>query len=142
MPTPVFYNFPLRGAEDNRGYLVAVEGGKEIPFDIKRVYYIFGTKPRVTRGEHAHKTLRQILIAVSGQCRLVLDDGKEKTEVWLSRPEQGLFVDRMVWREMTDFSSDCVLLVLADQQYDADDYIRNYKVFREMISDTQEEERK
>lgn len=127
--------FPIHGIEYNRGYLVALEGNKEIPFDIKRVYYIFGTKPGVTRGEHAHRSLRQVVIAVSGKCKITLDNGTMREEIWLSRPEQGLVIDTMVWRVMTDFSDDCVLLVLASEEYNPSDYIRDYDEFLTHVQD-------
>lgn len=120
-------NFEIKG--DDRGSLVSLEQNKNIPFDIKRVYYIFGTKEGVRRGFHAHKNLKQVLISVSGSCKILLDNGKEKTEVLLNKPEKGLLVESMIWREIVDFSSDCVLVVLADNFYDEDDYIRNYDDF-------------
>ena len=116
---------------DERGFLVALEANQEIPFDIKRVYYIFGTKEGVSRGFHAHKDLRQVAVCVSGKCRMVLDDGYKKKEVWLDSPVKGLVIDKMVWREMHDFSADCVLLVLASEHYDEEDYIRDYNQFLE-----------
>jgi len=114
---------------DNRGSLVALETSKEIPFNIKRVYYIFDTKVKVARGFHAHKALKQVAVCVSGSCRFVLDDGRKKEEVVLDSPNQGLFIEHMVWREMYDFSEDCVLLVLASEHYDEADYIRDYGGF-------------
>lgn len=98
---------------DDRGSLVALETGREIPFDVKRVYYIFGTNPGVARGFHAHKALRQVAVCVSGSCRFVLDNGKRKEEVMLASPNSGLLIEHMIWREMHDFSEDCVLMVLA-----------------------------
>jgi len=114
---------------DERGSLVALEMGKQIPFDVKRVYYIFGTKEGVARGFHAHKVLRQIAFCVSGSCRFVLDSGDKRGEVILDSPNQGLLIEHMVWREMYDFSEDCVLLVLASEHYDEADYIRDYDEF-------------
>jgi len=114
---------------DDRGSLVAIEGAKTIPFDIKRVYYLFGTKEGVARGFHAHKALKQIAVCVTGKCKMLLDNGTEKTEVWLDSSTKGLLIEDMVWHEMHDFSSDCVLLVLASEHYDEDDYIRDYQEF-------------
>lgn len=116
---------------DERGSLVAVEVGmdKAVPFDIKRVYYIYHTEKKVSRGYHAHKKLKQVAICVAGKCRMVLDDGKKREEVWLDSPTKGLVIEDMTWREMHDFSDDCVLLVLASEHYDETDYIRDYAEF-------------
>lgn len=114
---------------DERGALVALEANRQIPFDIKRVYYIYGTVQGVARGFHAHKALKQVAIAVRGSCRFVLDDGNDRVEVLLDNPAQGLLIESFMWREMHDFSADCVLMVLADQLYDESDYIRDYDYF-------------
>lgn len=118
---------------DDRGSLVALEDGKNIPFSIKRVYYLFKTKNGVRRGFHAHKQLKQLAIAVRGSCRFILDDGKERIEVLLDNPAQGLLIESFMWREMYDFSEDCVLMILADQLYDESDYIRDYDEFLEEV---------
>lgn len=118
--------FPILG--DERGSLISLEATKNIPFEIKRVYYIFGANDQ-PRGFHAHKELQQVIIAVAGKCRLVLDNGFKKEEVWLDSPNKGLVIQSNLWREMHDFSSDCVLLVLASEHYDESDYIRNYGKF-------------
>lgn len=114
---------------DSRGQLIALETLKDIPFEIKRVYYIYDTKSNVTRGLHAHKKLQQVLICVSGSCKILLDDGKEKSVVSLNSPTEGLFLSHNIWREMFDFSTDAVLLVLASEHYDESDYIRDYNEF-------------
>lgn len=116
---------------DGRGQLVALEGNKNIPFDIKRVYYMTGMKPGIPRGFHAHRELQQVAICVSGYCRFVLDDGRRREEVWLDSPAKGLLIGNMVWREMHDFSQDCVLMVLASEYYDEADYVRDYEQFLE-----------
>jgi dTDP-4-dehydrorhamnose 3,5-epimerase-like enzyme len=121
-------DFPSFG--DDRGGLVAVETNKQIPFDIKRVYYIHGTQAGVSRGFHAHKALRQVAVCIAGKCRILLDNGTEKQDVWLDSPKKGLLIEHMVWREIHDLSPDCVLLVLADKHYDETDYIRDYKEFK------------
>ena len=121
--------FPALG--DERGSLVALEGNKSIPFDIKRVYYISGTQPGVARGFHAHKALKQVAVCITGKCRMLLANGTEKAEVWLDSPTQGLLIEEMVWREMHDFTPNCVLLVLASEHYDESDYIRDYEDFLE-----------
>ncbi|MBM7454931.1 dTDP-4-dehydrorhamnose 3,5-epimerase-like enzyme [Oceanisphaera litoralis] len=114
---------------DHRGQLVALEGANSVPFDIKRVFYIFGTQPNVPRGNHSHHQTKQYLIAVNGSCKVTLDDGSENSTYDLNEPNKGLFQDAMVWGTMHDFSPDCVLLVLASEHYDEADYIRNYEDF-------------
>lgn len=117
---------------DNRGALVALEDLKNVPFEIRRVYYLYATQPGVRRGLHAHRELKQMLIAVRGSCRILLDDGQEKVNLLLDDPAQGLIIDSLIWREMYQFTEDCVLLVLASAHYDELDYIRDYTIFREM----------
>jgi dTDP-4-dehydrorhamnose 3,5-epimerase-like enzyme len=107
---------------------------RAVPFDIKRVYYIYHTEQGVSRGYHAHKQLKQVAICVAGKCRMVLDDGKTREEAWLDCPTKGLVIEDMVWREMHDFSKDCVLLVLATEHYDESDYIRDYSDFLRQAS--------
>ena len=124
-------NLPPLG--DERGSLVALEAGKSVPFEIKRVYYLFATKDGVSRGFHAHKKLQQMAVCVTGKCRMVLDDGHTREEAWLDSPTKGLLVNDLVWHEMHDFSSDCVMLVLASEHYDESDYLRNYAEFLEEI---------
>ena len=116
---------------DERGSLVAVEIGldKAVPFDIKRVYYIYHTAEGVSRGFHAHKKLKQVAICVSGSCRMVLDNGKTRESVEMNCATKGLLIESMTWREMHDFSDNCVLLVLASEHYEESDYIRNYDDF-------------
>jgi dTDP-4-dehydrorhamnose 3,5-epimerase-like enzyme len=123
--------FPPLG--DDRGSLVALETHKTVPFDVKRVYYIFGTKPGVSRGFHAHHALQQVAVCVTGKCRMVLDDGKQREEVWLDSPTKGLLIGDLIWREMHDFSPDCVLLVLASEFYNENDYIRSYDEFKQIV---------
>lgn len=120
---------PLQTYGDERGSLVALEETENIPFAIKRVYYMFDTKENVTRGYHAHRELKQVAIALKGSCKFILDDSKERKEVLLDNPAQGLLLDSVIWREITDFSKDCVLMVLADHHYDESDYIRDYNQF-------------
>jgi dTDP-4-dehydrorhamnose 3,5-epimerase-like enzyme len=124
--------FPPLG--DDRGSLVALEAHKTIPFDVKRVYYIFGTKLGVSRGFHAHRALRQVAVCVTGKCRMVLDDGHHREDVWLDSPTKGLLIGNLVWREMHDFSPDCVLLVLASEYYNEADYIRSYTEFKQIFT--------
>ncbi|MBQ8072539.1 MAG: FdtA/QdtA family cupin domain-containing protein [Clostridia bacterium] len=114
---------------DERGILISLEEERNIPFDIRRCYFMYNTQPGVRRGFHAHKTLRQVLVCVRGSCKILLDDGREKAVVPLDRPNKGLYLSSDIWREMFDFSDDAVLMVLADQLYDEADYIRNYADF-------------
>lgn len=124
---------PLQVHGDERGSLISLERGTNIPFDIRRIYYIFDTKNEVVRGYHAHKKLKQVAIALRGSCDFVLDDGRERIEITLNNPAQGLFISSCIWREMKNFSSDCVLAVLADLEYDESDYIRDYEQFKLMV---------
>lgn len=126
-----FYDLQVRG--DDRGSLTVVEGKKDIPFDIKRVYYIYDTKMDVRRGFHAHKTLEQIAVCMAGSCKFHLDDGRETAEVLLDSPAKGLYIGKMIWREMYDFSPNCVLMVLASEYYLENDYLRNYEDFMAAI---------
>lgn len=120
---------------DDRGSLISLEENKNIPFSISRIYYIFDTKADVSRGYHAHKKLQQVAVCVSGKCRIVLDDGKQQAEVWLDSPDKGIVINGMTWREMHNFSSDCVLLVIASEHYDESDYIRSYSKFKEVVDE-------
>ncbi len=126
------YTFQIHG--DDRGQLVALEEDKEIPFKVKRVYYMYDTGEGVRRGFHAHKCLEQILICIHGSCKILLDNGTEKETVVLDKPYEGLYVSNDMWREMFDFSSDAVLMVLASELYDEADYIRNYDDFLEYVN--------
>ena len=123
--------FDLLG--DDRGILISLEENKNIPFDIKRVYYIFGTEQGVARGFHAHKELVQIAICIKGSCSFLMDDGNEKETVILDTPAIGLVIDVMQWHEMHDFSEDCILMVLASDYYNEADYIRDYDEFKEVV---------
>lgn len=125
-------DFPSLG--DERGALVAIEGSSSVPFDIKRVYYIFGTDQGISRGFHAHKELNQVAVCIIGSCRMLLDNGTKKESVWLDSASKGVLIEEMVWHEMHNFSEDCVLLVLASDIYDESDYIRNYQAFIETVN--------
>lgn len=125
------YAFQQHG--DERGMLVALEEHKDIPFEIKRVYYMYDTKEGVRRGFHAHKNLEQILVCVSGSCKVLLDNGSERKVVSLETPYEGLYISNSMWREMYDFSEDAVLLVLASDYYKEEDYIRDYDEFKNLV---------
>jgi len=114
---------------DPRGNLSFIEGGQHIPFDIKRVYYLYDVPGGSDRGSHAHKNLHQFIVAMSGSFDVVLDDGKEKKRFHLNRSYYGLYVCPMMWRDLDNFSSGAVCMVLASAHYDAADYIRNYDEF-------------
>ena len=114
---------------DELGQLVALEEYKEVPFKIKRVYYMYDMSPGIVRGRHAHKNLQQILICIHGSCKILLDNGNEKKVVPLEKPYEGLYVANNMWHEMFEFSEGAVLMVLASELYDESDYIRNYEEF-------------
>ncbi|MCK5538988.1 MAG: WxcM-like domain-containing protein [Bacteroidales bacterium] len=125
------FDFDING-ECECGFLVSLEEFKNIPFEIKRVYYIYGTNPCLSRGAHAHKESNQILICVHGSCEIFLDDGEMQKKVLLDKPNKGLLQKSMIWGEMHHLTEDCVLMVLADDLYDTDDYIRDYEQFLEL----------
>lgn len=118
---------------DERGHLIALEEWKDIPFTIKRVYYMYDTKSGIHRGFHAHKSLQQILVCVHGSCKILLDNGTEKKIVYLEKPYEGLYIPSNIWREMYDFEHDAVLMVFASEIYDESDYIRDYDTFLSYI---------
>ena len=132
------YTFQRHG--DDRGMLVALEEMKDIPFNIKRVYYMYDTIEGVRRGFHAHKCLEQILVPIHGSCKIRLDNGHEKKVIPLERPYEGLYVSNAMWREMFDFSPDAVLMVLASELYDESDYIRDYDEFLAYVREQEQPE--
>lgn len=119
----------LKPFGDERGSLIALEAGKDLPFCPRRVYYIYDTKPGVPRGFHAHKSLEQVLICVNGACKVRVDDGAESQFFELNTPEKALYIGQNIWREMHDFSQGCVLMVLASEIYNPEEYIRDYSQF-------------
>lgn len=120
-----------RHHSDRKGNISVVENGKDVPFDVKRTYYLYDVPGGESRGGHAHKELRQLIIAASGSFNVTLDDGHVKRTFNLNRPYQGLYVMPGIWRTLDDFSSGAVCLVLASERYDENDYIRNYNEFLE-----------
>lgn len=118
----------IRRYTDSRGYLSVVENGIDIPFDIKRIYYLYMV-PEVARGAHAHKELQQLLIATSGSVEVIMDDGTNKKSFMLDRPWKGLYIPSGLWRDLENFSGGAVLLCLASEKYDASDYIRDYNEY-------------
>lgn len=126
--------FPQKG--DERGYLVIVEGMKDIPFEIKRIFYIYGSDSTVVRGQHANKKTEFILINVSGQSKVRVKDGRGKEEVFLlDRPHTGIYLPKLVWKDMYDFSPDSILLCLASENYDPEEYIRDYGAFVDYVDE-------
>lgn len=125
-------SLPVYGGGD--GYLVALEELSEIvPFPVQRVYYIYGVKETLRRGFHAHKKLKQLIVCVSGECYVMLDDGSTRETVHIASPSKGILIEKPLWREMFNFSQDCVLLVLASEHYTPDDYIWDYTEFRMFV---------
>ncbi len=118
----------IRKYTDNRGYLSVIEGGLDIPFEIRRIYYLY-LVPDTARGAHAHKKLQQLLIATSGSVDVIMDDGKDKKTFHLDKPWKGLLIPAGLWRDLENFSGGAVLMCLASEKYEADDYIRNYNDF-------------
>lgn len=114
---------------DERGKLVVIEGSRAIPFDIKRVFYIYDSDSTVVRGQHANRKSEFVLINVAGTSKVRITDGKEEFIVELNKPMMGVYIPRMIWKDMYDFSSDSVLLVLASTYYDGNEYIRDYKEY-------------
>ncbi len=119
----------LSQIKDSRGDLTFIEGGKHLPFNIARVYYLYNVPVDAERGGHAHKELEQVVFALSGSFRMKIDDGKTKSEHWLRDPRKGLYIKNMIWREMDSFSQGAVCMVLASHWYDEVDYYRNYNDF-------------
>lgn len=129
--------FPQRG--DERGHLVIVEGNKDIPFDIKRAFYIYGSDPTVVRGQHANRQSEFVLINVAGKSKVKVKDGEGNEAIYcLNRPHTGIYLPTMVWKDMYDFSEDSVLLVLASTHYDPNEYIRDYDDFVKEIKNIEE----
>ena len=125
--------FPQRG--DERGHLVIAEGMQDVPFEIKRVFYIYGSDSTVVRGQHANKRTEFVLINVSGSSKVKVKDGKGNEAIFcLDRPHTGIYIPTMVWKDMFDFSPNSVLLVLASEHYDANEYIRDYDEFVDLVA--------
>ena len=120
----------IRKYTDSRGYLSVIESDLDVPFEIKRVYYLYMV-PEAARGAHAHKQLQQLLVATSGSVEVIMDDGTTKKSFMLDRPWKGLYVPAGLWRDLENFSGGAVLMCLASEKYDASDYIRDYNEFLE-----------
>jgi hypothetical protein len=124
-----FREIQLPQIHDPRGDLTFVEGGNHIPFQIARVYYLYNVPVDSERGGHAHRDLEQVVFALSGSFRMTFDDGTTKSECWLRDPRKGVYISKMVWREMDAFSQGTVCMVLASHRYDEGDYFRRYDDF-------------
>ena len=120
---------------DERGKLVVIEGSESIPFEIKRVFYIYGSDSEVVRGQHANRESEFVLINVAGTSKVRITDGKEEIIVELNKPMMGVYIPKMIWKDMYDFSSDSVLLVLANTHYDGKEYIRNYQEYLNEVNE-------
>ncbi|MDD7287231.1 sugar 3,4-ketoisomerase [Succinivibrio sp.] len=125
-------NFPIHG--DHNGKLVALEKRADFPFEIRRVYYVWDTAHDAIRGKHAHRNLEQVIICVRGSCDFIVDDGVNRETIHLNNPAQGLYISNYVWREFTNFSEDCMVVVLASEHYNPDDYIHDYEEFKKSVA--------
>ena len=121
---------------DERGHLVVVEGLQDVPFEIKRIFYIYGSDPEVVRGQHANRKTEFVLINVAGTSKVRVDDGMGNEAIFsLNRPHTGVYLPTMVWKDMYDFSEDSVLLCLASEHYDSEEYIRDYEEFVKIVNE-------
>ena len=120
---------------DERGNLVVIEGNQDVPFDIKRVFYMYGTDATMVRGSHANRKSEFVLINVSGQTKIKIDDGFSTAVVELNKPRMGVYIPAMLWKDMFDFSEDAVLLVLSNEHYDDSEYIRDYTEYKKIIEE-------
>lgn len=121
---------------DERGNLVVIEGNRDIPFKIKRVFYMYGTDSNMIRGSHANRKSEFVLINVAGRTKIKLDDGFSSAIVELNKPRMGIYIPKMLWKDMYDFSPDSVLLVLSNEHYDSSEYIRDYEKYKEELKKT------
>lgn len=135
---PQILEFPQNG--DERGRLVVIEGRKNVPFDIERLFYIYGSDSTVVRGKHANKKSEFVLINVSGSCKIKVLDGLGYEEVFLlDRPHMGIYLPKMLWKDMYDFSKDSILLCLSSEKYDANEYVRDFEEYKSILSGEENE---
>lgn len=127
------YLMNFKGIGDGKGVLVSLEAFKNVPFEIKRVYYLVDLNADHPRGFHAHKNLKQIVFCLNGSCDFILDNGTDRETIRLDNPYQGIFIESLVWREMHNFSAGCVIMVVASELYDEGDYIRDYSQFKKAV---------
>lgn len=126
----------LKYFDDKNSTLIAIEKQVNCPFEIKRIFYIFDVPRHTTRGDHANLNSEFFFIALKGECKIKVDNGKEQQIFILNNPKQGLYIDKMLWKQMYDFSKDCILLILSNTFYDANEYIRDYNEFLKAVNDT------
>lgn len=126
----------LKYFDDKNSTLIAIEKQVNCPFEVKRIFYIFDVPKNTIRGEHANLNSEFFFIALKGECKIKIDNGKEQKNFILNNPKQGLYMDKMLWKQMYDFSKDCILLVLSNTLYDANEYIRDYNEFLKAVDDT------
>jgi dTDP-4-dehydrorhamnose 3,5-epimerase-like enzyme len=125
--------YTLKNFGDERGSLIPIEEGNNVDFDVRRAFYIYGTTPGTVRGAHANKYSEFLMVVVSGSCKVLVDNGLKKEVINLNQPNQALYLNKMIWKEMYDFSSDAVLLVLSNEKYNENEYIREYEEFIKVI---------
>ena len=126
----------LKYFDDKNSTLIAIEKQVNCPFEIQRIFYIFDVPKNTIRGEHANLNSEFFFIVLKGDCKIKIDNGKEQKNFILNNPKQGLYIDKMLWKQMYDFSKDCILLVLSNTLYDANEYIRDYNEFLKAVDDT------
>ena len=126
--------YTLKNFGDERGSLIPIEEGNNVDFDVKRVFYIYGTTDGTRRGVHANRDSEFLMVVISGSCKVLVDDGHNKEIIELNHPNQALYLDKMVWKEMYDFSYNSVLLVISNQKYNENEYIRDYEEFLKAVS--------
>ena len=137
MQIPEFY-FPAHFVKGcNCGSLISIEELESIPFKFKRVYFIYGVGKNIVRGKHAHISSTQVLVCISGSCEITLDDGKKRKTIILNSPNSGILQKKMIWGEMRNFSKDCVLMVLSNELYNEDEYIRDYEEFQKLLNQSE-----
>ena len=134
--TSFCYPIEVPAITDPRGDLTFIEGGNHVPFEIKRVYYIYNVPVDSVRGGHAHRDLEQVVFALSGSFRMTVDDGRKRQEYYLRNPRKGIYMSRLVWREMDQFSQGAVCMVLASHAFDETDYLRDYDEFLAVVRKT------
>ncbi len=123
----------LKKRLDNRGNIIILENNKEIPFDINRIFYIYGVEKDIVRGNHANLESKMVFICINGSCKIDIDNGNKKKEFLLNSPDIALFADKLTWKKMLDFTPDCILLIITNTFYNPDDYITDYNRFLEII---------
>lgn len=135
MENKILKELEFQNNNDGRGELVIIENSKIIPFDIKRLFYIYDVKDDKSRGNHANKDSEFVMIALKGSVKIKVDNGEKKEDILLNNPKKGIHIPKLTWKEMYDFSEDCILLVLSNNHYDATEYIKEYNEFLEYANE-------